>query len=96
MVLQKDKMIAVTSVLVAFVAVLPATIASIASLVIAANTQTKVEEVHKATNSMKDALVAAAKIEGRVQGAADEKAKNVETMEARAEGAKDEKAKISK
>ena len=62
-------------VLLAIIASVPPTLASIAALVVSLRNGRKVEEVHKATNSMKDALVAAAKLEGHAQGVADEKAR---------------------
>lgn len=62
------------NLLIAIISVLPATIASIASLIIAFKNTGKIEEVHKATNSMKDALVAAALIEGKNLGVAEERA----------------------
>ena len=59
---------------------LPMTIAAIATLVVAIRTGRKVEQVHIATNSMKDALVAKTEKEalarGIKQGTAEEKAKN--------------------
>lgn len=64
----------ILTVVLALIAILPATIASVAALIVAFSTNAKVEEVHKATNSMKDALVAAALLAGHTQGVADEKA----------------------
>ncbi len=60
-------------VLIAIVVSIPGTIASIATLFVAMINGRKVEEVHKATNSMKDALVAAALAEGKMLGIASEK-----------------------
>lgn len=93
-----DKPSTFTAVLIAFIAVLPMTIASVATLFTAMNTSKKVEEVHKATNSMKDALVAAALVAGHAQGVLDEKAakkaKDAETAAARVEGANEEKSRV--
>ncbi len=62
------------NVLIAILAALPATIASVGALIVTIRTSGKVEAVHIATNSMKDALVAAALIEGHGKGVADERA----------------------
>lgn len=71
-----------TSIALALIAILPATTAAIVSAIISARTAyqieavaDKVEVIHTATNSMKDELVAAAGREGRIEGAATEKAK---------------------
>ena len=68
-----------TVIIVAVIAAFPPTIASVAAVLISLNTQAKVEQVHLATNSMKDALVAATRKEslqeGREQGAVEEKAR---------------------
>lgn len=58
-----------TLIIVALITALPATIASITAVALALDTNAKVEKVHVATNSMKDALVAAARKEGLEQGA---------------------------
>lgn len=62
--------------------------------------ESKVDEVHHATNSMKDALVKAtgdAKLlEGIQQGADAEKARQAQKSVARAEGAAEEKARQEK
>ncbi len=87
----------VLRVIIAFVAVLPATIASVAALIVAIGTSAKVEEVHKATNSMKDALVAAALLAGKAQGVEEEKqramVRDIQEGVARAKGVADEKAR---
>lgn len=76
-----------TSIVVTFITVLPATIAAIVTLIIALKNHrdvqrlkesqdaasVKIEEVHKATNSMKDALVAATAKEFHAAGIAEEK-----------------------
>lgn len=76
-----------TVILVTFITVMPATIAAIVTLIIAIKNQrdvqklrevqdttvVKVEEIHKATNSMKDALVAATAKEFRAAGITEEK-----------------------
>lgn len=68
-----------------FWATLPATIAAFGALLVAGagvwvslRTDKKVEQVHKATNSMKDALVAATRAEALQTGEAIGKAKEQE------------------
>ena len=67
-----------TTVIAAFIATLPATIAAIGALIVSLRNGIKVEEVHKATNSMKDALVAVTRSdalqEGHAAGVAEVKA----------------------
>lgn len=63
-------------VIVALITAVPPTIASVAALIVSIMNGRKVEAVHKATNSMKDALVAAAKLEGHAAGVAEEQARN--------------------
>ncbi len=81
--------------IVAFIAVLPATIAAVAALIVSLGTSVKVDEVHKATNSMKDALVAAALLAGRAQGVEEEKSRalirSIQSEADRAKGAQDAK-----
>lgn len=66
-------------VLVALIAGIPPALIALATLVVSLRNSQKVEEVHKATNSMKDALVIATEKEalarGIKQGAEDEKAR---------------------
>lgn len=68
-----------TAVLIAAIASLPPTVASIAAVLISLNTQAKVEVVHKATNSLTERLVSVTKSdalqEGHTKGVADEKAR---------------------
>ncbi len=61
------------TVLLALIAGFPATIASISALIVVLKTRRQVEEVHKATNSMKDALVAAALVTGHAAGVKEER-----------------------
>ncbi len=63
-------------VLVALIMAIPPTLASLASVVMAWKTGKKVEEVHKATNGMKDALIASATREGHAAGVLSEHARN--------------------
>lgn len=60
-------------VLIALIAAVPPTLASVAALIVSIVTMRKTEKVHIATNSMKDALVAAALKEGHAAGVKDEK-----------------------
>jgi len=63
------------SVITAFIASIAPTLGSIATLYVSIKNGTKVDEVHKATNSMKDALVATTRSdalqEGRTAGLAE-------------------------
>lgn len=72
------------TVLVAIIASVPTLIASLATLFVAIKTARKVEVVHLATNSMKDALVTTTKSDafqkGHTAGVADEKS-NTETKQ---------------
>lgn len=65
------------AVLIALIAGVPPTLTAAGALVVSMHTQEKVEEVHKATNSMKDALVASTRsealMEGHAEGVKDEK-----------------------
>lgn len=62
---------------VAAIAAVPGTIAALATLIVSLRNGRKVEEVHRATNSMKDALVLLTEIEaharGRAQGVVEER-----------------------
>ena len=62
-------------IILALIAGIPPTLASLSALIISLRNGKKVDEVHKATNSMKDALVKAALIEGHAAGVAEEKAR---------------------
>lgn len=66
--------------LLAIVAAVPPTLLALATLVVSLRNSKKVEEVHKATNSMKDALVLTTEKEalarGIKKGAEDEKARS--------------------
>lgn len=76
---------------IALIVAVPTTITSVATLIVAVKSAQKVEEVHRATNSMKDALVAAALIEGHAKGVQDEKSRK-DTKDANiAEGVQKEK-----
>lgn len=68
------------AVIIALIACIPPTLTAAGALIVSINTQSKVEEVHKATNSMKDALVASTRSEALIEG--------------HAEGVKDEKARL--
>lgn len=72
-------MIISDAVLIALVSSIPVTVTSIAALIIAIKNTHKVEEIHKATNSMKDALVLSTEKEalarGIKQGTTEEKAR---------------------
>jgi hypothetical protein len=61
------------------VAAIPTTVAAITTMVVSLRTGRRVEEVHVATNSMKDALVARTRSdalqEGKAAGIAEQKAK---------------------
>lgn len=54
--------------LATIITTIPVTLASIASLIIAIRNDKKVEAIHKATNSMKDALVASTDKEAFARG----------------------------
>jgi len=90
-----QKSINASTVIIAFVAATPPTIAAISALVISLRTEVRVEGVQHATNSMKDALVAAARqlalVEGYAKGVAEEKIRKEGIEAGRAEGASDEK-----
>ncbi len=60
-------------VIVSLIASIPPTLAAVAALIVSMRNGRKVEEVHKATNSMKDALVAAALIQGHAEGVKEER-----------------------
>lgn len=64
--------------LIAFIAALPATIAAIGTLLVSLRGLVKIEQVHKATNSKMDKLLAvtetAARAEGKIEGKAEEQA----------------------
>lgn len=81
---------------IALIASATSTVASIITLIVTIITNRKVEQVHVATNSMKDALVASAKIEGHAEGVRDEKIKRATrdsvVAVAHADGVRDEKA----
>lgn len=66
------------AVLVAIIAAVPPTVVSLVAVVVALIGNRKIEVVHKATNSMKDQLVAVTKSDsfqkGHAAGVADEKA----------------------
>jgi len=62
-------------VVVAFLASLPPTLLALATLVIGIRNTRKVEEVHKATNSLTDRLVASTKLEAHALGVREEKAR---------------------
>jgi hypothetical protein len=66
-------------VLLAIITSVPPTIAAIAGLIIGIINSGKIREIHVATNSMKDALVAATRsealIEGHAAGVAQEQSK---------------------
>lgn len=72
------------TVLVAIIASVPPTIVALVGLVVTILNSRKIEVVHKATNSMADKLVAAAKSDsfqkGHTAGVADEKS-NTETKQ---------------
>ena len=59
------------AVILAIIAGVPATIAALGALIVSILTFRKTEVIHKATNSMKDALVAAATKEGHAAGVAE-------------------------
>lgn len=59
--------------LVAMIGALPATIASVAALLVSMRNGRKVEEVRKATNHMKDELVAITDKEAHARGVKDER-----------------------
>lgn len=63
---------ALWSNLPATIAALAAFVTSIAGVVISIRNARKVEEIHKSTNSMKDALVEAAAREGHAAGVREE------------------------
>ena len=78
--------------ILALIVAIGPTLASVAALIVALKTKTKVEEVHVATNSMKDALVAAARSNGHIQGVKDERAMSAVASAAHAQGVMDERA----
>jgi len=63
------------AVLVALIVSIPATLTAFAGLLVSLRNSRKIEDIHVATNSMKDALVAAtakaSKAEGRAEGVAE-------------------------
>ena len=63
--------------MIQILALLPATLASLVTLVIAVKALVKIEQVHIATNSMREALVLATRLEalleGRAEGRAEQK-----------------------
>ena len=72
------------NVIIAILAAIPPTLTAFAALVVSIFTRirtkdqlekatTKIEEIHVATNSMKDALVKSARLEGIAEGTKDEK-----------------------
>lgn len=62
-------------VLLAIVAAAASTVASLITLLVSIVNNRKIDTVQKATNGMKDALVAAAEREGHAEGVRDEKIK---------------------
>jgi hypothetical protein len=56
------------AVLVALIVGIPATLGAIGAIIIGIRTTRKIELVHKATNSMKDALVAVTEKEALARG----------------------------
>jgi hypothetical protein len=56
---------------VALISAIPPTIASIAALVVSVKNSRKLDEVHHATNGMKDALVEATRVEATAVGKAE-------------------------
>lgn len=83
-------------VLTAFIATIPATIAAITALIVVLRSSSKVakveanvEKIEKATNSMKDALVASALVEGHAEGVKDEKIRKLENNGLHAAGVKE-------
>jgi len=82
-----------TAILIAAIASIPPTLAAVGALIISLNTQEKVAKVEHATNSMKDALVKAALLEGEVAGVAKEKNRAETEASNKAQGAADEKAR---
>lgn len=63
------------AIIIAILASLPPTILALAALLASLRGLKKVEAVHKATNSMHDALVALTDKEAHARGVADEKAR---------------------
>lgn len=67
------------TVLIALIAAIPPTVASVAAVIISLNTNAKVEVVHKATNSLTEKLVSVTRTdalqEGHADGVKDEKAR---------------------
>jgi hypothetical protein len=61
------------TVLVAVLATIPPTLLGAAALVVALKTTKKVEQVHKATNSLTDRLVASTRVEAHAAGVKEEK-----------------------
>ena len=62
-----------TTIITTLIATTPLTLTSLGGLIVILR---RVEKVHKATNSMKDALVASALLEGEAIGAEKERAKS--------------------
>lgn len=64
------------AVLVALIVSIPSTIVAFANIWLQFRNGRKVEEIHKATNSMKDELVAATRAAALLTGAAEERARH--------------------